>query len=295
MLRITIGVLCVIASIEQTQRAAAAPPRMWLSAEKAQKLEFKQDRARLDAIDPANKDDLKLAASEIERKWAHHDADLYAALMVTACQQLSKGLPDPNTYAVVRGYAVSALDRSNAIPISLVHQLTGILLNDSAWISKQDWQSNRKEDALHCLSLLHEVRATVIKEYDFNDVPMLNVGLPPGARVNFVSGMDPNDIEDPQVRSQYSAAVEKNNRHIEEFSTQRELHDLDKQFGRQIVQFLIVAYSSPPYDLKELQASLKGSALTGDERKQVLDAVKARIPSASASKPAATEASPKKR
>ena len=87
------------------------------------------------------------------------------------------------------------------------------------------------------------------------------------------SGMSPESIKDPQLRAEYEAALEANQKKIERYTEQNRLHNWLKRFPRHAEPYIINAYSKAPFNLEELKQYLDKYIADEKTRKRILDAV----------------------
>ncbi len=78
-------------------------------------------------------------------------------------------------------------------------------------------------------------------DFNFNDLPELNV--PPPERANSISGVDPKEIEDPELRKEYELAIEKNRIKTENFNYQKTLVDLENMYRPQLISYFKQNYA----------------------------------------------------
>lgn len=104
-----------------------------IKASEAEKQEYKQERARIEALrksfkpGPVNDlEEYEKFVDEIQKRWKNRKKEHYGRLMLEICKPLSSGrLKGDRRYEVARKYALSALADANDIPIETELELTG--------------------------------------------------------------------------------------------------------------------------------------------------------------------------
>jgi hypothetical protein len=135
----------------------------------------------------------------------------------------------------------------------------------------QEWTQQRKEDIQIRLHAWKRLTDAIDPTWDPNDLPLLNVPLPSGAEG--MTGMSPKDINDPALRAKYEAAIEKNKQKAEKYSEQSKLRDWLKRFPKRAEEYIIQAYSKPPFDVEELKQYLDKYIADTKTKARILDAV----------------------
>src|SRR4030065_594211 len=184
-----------------------------------EKQEYEQELNRIKSLrksfkpGPVNDiNEYKKSADQIQDKWSQKNKEYYARLMWELCKPLSSGrFNNERQYNVAREYALSALAKPNEISLEIELELIGHVMTDMITPRSptgQDWIQRRMKDVevrLHAWKRLTDV---VDPNWDPNDMPFINVPLPPG--VEGISGMSPKSIKDPKLRAEYEASIEKN-------------------------------------------------------------------------------------
>ena len=105
-----------------------------------------------------------------------------------------------------------------------------------------------------------------------NDEPFLNIPLPEG--ISGEAGMAPEHIKDPNRRAEYEAAIEKNRQKAERYGEQYKLRNWLKRFPKRAEEYIIQAYSKPPFDVEELKQYLDKYISDTKTKTGIIDAVK---------------------
>jgi hypothetical protein len=114
--------------------------------------------------------------------------------------------------------------------------------------------------------------ALVDPNFDFTDRPVLHVPTPPGT--GLPSGVAPNAITDPKLRSEYEMAIARNRAKTQRYNEQSWLKLNAEAFFRTAERYLLNAYSRSPKDPYELERLLKEYMIDPRVVERLLDAVK---------------------
>lgn len=199
---------------------------------------------------------LEKAAKRIQTRWKDQNADHYSALILDVCQTMTTlRVTGSRTSELLQGYAMQALKEADKIPlyteISLVLYLIPNAASSLAEHKKAELRSSKTKLWLHAW---HRLQGEIIVDFDFTDFPLLNVSPPTDA--NMPAGIAPEAIQDPKLRAEYEAAIEKNKQKAVTYNKQYHLRKLHKKFAQQLENYLIAAYSIPPYNIDELKQDL---------------------------------------
>lgn len=230
-----------------------------------EKQEYKQERARIKALretfTPGLTNDFEKYeefADQIQNKWSSKNKEHYARLMLEVCGPLSSGnFKGDRRYELARKYALSALADANNIALETELELTGhvITLMIGPNASKgEDFAQRRKKDVQIRLHAWKRLLDAIDPDWDPNDFPSINV-MPP-METGLPAGVSAETIEDPNLRAEYEASIEKNRQKAEIYRQQYKLRKWLKMFPRYAEPYIIQAYSLPPYDTEELQEFL---------------------------------------
>jgi len=276
---ITISLLVLAClSLVQNITFGASP-----EASEMEKQEYKQELNRIKSLRksfrPRPVNDLKeyeKFADEIQNKWNKKNKEHYARLMLEICGPLSSGdFKGNRPRTLARKYALSVLETPDAVPLTLELELTGhvMTLMCTPYAPKgEDFAQGRKKDVQIRLHAWKRLIDAIDPNWDPNEeiwspnAVGLNMGLPAG-------GIAPEGIKDPKLRAEYEAALQKNRQKIERHSQQRRLHDWLKRFPKRAEQYIIQAYSRPPFNLEELEKYLNQYIADKKIRARIIDAV----------------------
>lgn len=245
-------------------------------------VEYEKDLNLLESF--ANARDLnglEKAGNDIEKKWGQRKEESYFALMLKICDLLNS--IDFNDYgrqsSLIQKYATLALEKSETIPLEIELPLLLHLQEDVDYskgvVKGVEWSKQRSRITKSWLSAWQRLEKEIDKNFDFNDLPERNIAPP--LSTGLPSGIAPEDVEDPKLRAEYEAALAKNKQKAQNYSRQVKLRELDKLFSPRVEQYIISAYSKPPFDLEELKQYLDEYVTDKERSARILDAVKKKM------------------
>jgi hypothetical protein len=248
----------------------------------AEKHEYKQDIVRIESwsksLKPGFTNDLKEyenSINEIQSKWSKKKKEYYARLMWEVCKPLSSGrFSDERQYDVARRYALSALVEPNEIPLEIELELIGHVMTDTVTPRApkgQEWANRRKKD----VEVRFHAWKRLIDAIDPNWDPNQELWSPNAVAVSmgFPGTIEPKSIKDPNLRAEYEAAIEINNLKIKRYTEQSRLHKWLERFPKRAEEYIIQAYSKPPFDVEELKQYLDKYIVNTKTKARILDGV----------------------
>lgn len=153
--------------------------------------------------------------------------------------------------------ALDALRQADDIPLPLVVDLIRCVTPIADMRQDEQLSLRRQLVELHAHAL-QRLKAEYNPQYDFSDLPLLNLMPPYCPGILVFSGMSPDAIPDPKVRAEYQANIEKNGRHTREFNVQFELRKLASWYPEYVEQTIVAHYTmQEPRDLAELRGLLE--------------------------------------
>jgi hypothetical protein len=257
-----------------------------LKDSEAKKQEYEQDMVRVESLSkslkPGFTNDLKdyeKAIDEIQSKWRKKNRELYSRLMWEACKPLSSGrFNDERQYDVARRYALLALEEPNEIPLEVELELTGHVMTDTVTPrapTGQEWSHRRKQD----VEVKFHAWKRLIDAIDPNWDPNEEI-LSPNAvatSMGFPGTIAPESINDPKLRAEYEAAIQRNREKIKRYTEQSRLHKWLKRFPKTAEEYIVDAYSKPPFNLKELHQYFKKYIIDEKTQVRILDVVRLKM------------------
>jgi len=252
-------------------------------ASEMEKQEYKQDRQRIRALrksfTPGPTNDLKeyeKFADGIQSKWSRRNREYYARLILEVSGPITSGYFKGNRrYQLARKYALLAVVEPNEISLETELNLIGhaitLMIGRNA-PKGEKWAQLRKKDVEIRLHAWKRLVDAIDPNWDPNEVRLSPNAV--GALMGLPSGMAPEGIKDPKLRAEYEAALQKNRQKIERHTKQYRLHDWLKRFPKRAENYIIRAYSKPPFNLKELKQYLEKYIADDKTRARILDSVK---------------------
>jgi hypothetical protein len=235
----------------ETSPVLYAPPH-----ESVIKADFDRDLGRLTSVqDRRQLGELKQAAEEIEAAWRARDVQQYAALLNVAADSIASFDSSSAGYALADRYALAALKRgTGVIPLEIEVNLVMRLLQNESYSSGvfADSAEARRAKVQLFLGALQRADGLIDHQFNFDDLPALNVRVP-GVPM---AGMDPNAVEDPQVRAAYKAAIESNSKKAQTRLEQTKLLRLEQRLLRSGEPLIKRLYSNVPGGAEELRGLL---------------------------------------
>ena len=205
-------------------------------------------------------DGLGAFGSGIEEKWASKDLGRYATLVLRTASAMhnSSDQPIEIRYRDAQKIVLRALEKFDRLPVeavvNLLPYLRDVPVDEGNTNSGKMWERQRELNATLWLRAWQRLETETDKNFNPDDVPMMNVsspketGLPPGA--------SPDSISNPQLRQQYERAIARNRQKAEAYNHQYRLRQIMEWFPQKAQTFLINAYSTPPANDAELRVLL---------------------------------------
>ena len=210
---------------------------------------------------------------------ANKARDVSGSLLSVLCVEIARSTvssdSDERKRLLVRRLASVALQETDSSDLfSRLGILDKCLRVDAANRGSitNDWPSMRRLSAQQWLTTWSDLEHEIDDKWAL-DAPENSIRpyIPPG-NIPFVSGMSPEGIKDPDIRTEYEAHLEKNCAISERNRRQQELRKLKTKYEPVIEAYIVRLYSERPPDRKELDELLTNVA---DEalRKRIQDAV----------------------
>jgi hypothetical protein len=248
-----------------------------------EKQEYQRDMARIKAFEKSLKpgpfndlQEYERFADEIHKRWSQKNKENNARLVLELCRGLSSGqFRDHRSYDLARKYALSVLEKPEAVPVEMELELTGHVMTTMSVPGApkgEEFAHRRVEDVEIRLHAWRRLMDSVDPNWDPNELLWspntvgAELGIP-------ISGMSPESVKDPELRAKYEAALQQNQEKIKRHTQQRRLHDSLKWYPKWVEEYAVLTYSEPPYNIEEISALLK--QFMPDERigARILDAV----------------------
>jgi hypothetical protein len=222
--------------------------------------EFLKDSGHIDSLTQSRDLDRMLAfADEIEKKW-ENSIPAKSRLLAKISDSLSSyDFQDERQYVYSVTFAKKVLTRSDVIDVQLEHEMVSKLQSTSAYSSgverPEKWPVDRKERVQLILHLWNRIRNNLDRTFDTTDIrnrPNAKVRVPGP----YTTGVRPEDIKEPVVRTMYEDAIAKNKTKADRFNLQVQLQKLDKTFPVFVERVLVEFYSMGPSDAEDLRRKL---------------------------------------
>lgn len=215
---------------------------------------------------------MEALAKEVEGKYKPEDVDAYTQLMGEITGQLaSLSFGNERQYHLAQEWVMRCLEKGDALPLLEEIRLAPRLRMVLPKTPPEEIAQLRRTKAALFLHTWSRMNKAIDRKFDFSVEPQLNILPPLGAGVP--SGVGPEAIDDPKLRAEYAAALERNRAYGAIFSFQHQLHQAEEGFVRGLEAFLISEYSTPSADVKELGALLEKAGMDKAMCKKILDGV----------------------
>ncbi|MCH8120532.1 MAG: hypothetical protein IIC00_12480 [Planctomycetes bacterium] len=226
-------------------------------------------------------------ADEIQSKWSRRNKEHYARLMLEICGPLSSGdFKGNRPYTLARKYALSVLERPDAVPLTLELELTGhvmTLMCTPYAPEGADFAQRRKKDVQIRFHAWKRLIDAIDPKWNPNDKPFRNVAPP--TETGLPPGISPEVIKNQELRAIYEKAIERNRLKSVRYLEQSRLRDWLKRFPKRAEAYIIQAYSKPPFNLQELKQYLDKYIANKKTKDKILDAVKKNMEKQTPKKP----------
>jgi len=240
--------------------------------------EFFQDYARLENVSQGRDlAHLKKLSAELESKWFTKNREYYGYIILQICGNFrSWDFNDEEQFELEKRYARLALERSytlqenDKIPMEVEFKLLSHIQQSVQYlkhaVKSEDWVNQRSTQAKLYFHAWHRLEKKIDPNWDPNE-PSMSWPRPSGYDGIWFSGMSPESIKDPHIRTVYRADLEEFWRKQKRYTEQRHLRRLQKEYLPILQKHLLRLYSSPLFDSKTLQTE----ALQQDLEKYVKD------------------------
>lgn len=204
--------------------------------------------------------ELERVGDRLHDKWKARDNWRHADVMLKLCQEVGSGpYPRAMKHKLLRKYSLAGLADQAQTPIETLMGLADYVGSDLAGSraaqTSDEWAGQRRADAILRLQVWKRLLASIDPTWNPNDKPLLNVAPP--ASTGLPAGIGPSEVKSPQLRAQYEATIDANNRKAARYHEQYTLRNRQKGFVRRNEEFLVEAYSKPPRRMDELEGLLK--------------------------------------
>lgn len=180
-------------------------------------------------------------AARVE-EWHRSDGPLcYAKISLTIANAFADHSErDDRSRQLERHYAELGLSVADSVPVDLELYLVKHLVpsfETGAGASDETWRM-----AALWAHAWHRIEVETIPNFDFGDLPFINVPLPIGSAG--AAGMAPDAIPDPRQRAEYAAAIQANKKKLETYNTQLMLRRATPDFTASLENFFVKSFRS---------------------------------------------------
>jgi len=196
--------------------------------------------------------------------------------MLEICRPITSGrFNTDERFDIARKYALLALSDPNKIALETDLELAGHVKTPMFGPhAPKDLEltDQRKKDVEVRLHAWKRLIDAIDPNWDPNEVLWSPNAV--AVSMGFPGAIEPESINDPILRAAYEAAMERNKQKIERHTKQYRLRDWLNRFPKRAEEYIIRAYSKPPFDLEELKQYLEKYAVDPKTRARILDAVR---------------------
>jgi uncharacterized membrane protein YdfJ with MMPL/SSD domain len=153
----------------------------------------------------------------------------------------------------------------------IIDSLKGNSLYSSQISVGNEWVETRELEARLILKMMRAIRRQIDQDFDPADVPQGSI-IPP-VETGFSSAVDPQLIEDQELREAYERAIIENNKKAEAYAKQHRLHTRGGRFFSKSEEYLAIAYSQPPPHRDELTQLLQEEQVDEETSARVLSKI----------------------
>ena len=137
------------------------------------------------------------------------------------------------------------------------------------WSNDENFEIQRKSITQKWLNAWSKLETDLDPNFDFEDVPMLNIAPPEGS--GMPAGVDPKEIGDPKLRAEYEQMIEENARKAANYQQQLGLRELAKNYRSSMLAYFSANYTREQFrEVRTLvESMLRESAL----KKEIYEAL----------------------
>ncbi len=244
--------------------------------------DYEQDLRLLQSFrETKNIDGLENFVEEIEKKWYSMDKARYFNLVLNTCTLLSSyAFKDYHReISLLQKYAILVLKKSDEMPLGMELKLLLLLPEPPGYpyaeIREEAWPKQRAYRTMLYLHGQQRLHKEIDPDFDFDDMPKRNIAPPLGTSSG--SGVAPEHINDPTLRAEYEAAIAQNAQKASIYNWQHKLRQLERMFSPKAEQYIVQAYSTPPFNIEELEQLLETHNIGEENKLKILDSVRKRM------------------
>lgn len=273
-------VILLAVPVPSAPRQAVEPP--------AAAQEYQQDIASLNAIGDTTgavpSDDLAHLAAVtdgLKEKWKPRDVQKYLGVLSEACDDLSRYDTDPanraQAQALAEGYAREGLAVPGSLPLTMkadfVAHLNDVTDGVASRLSPEEWRQLRREHAKLWLTTWLDISRNYDPDFSFvGTEPYLPDQKYLRPRTFIINGsINPDDITNAREKARWVNGWKRYYAGVDRAGSNEQTGRLLGFFAPRAMRYLILAYSTAPFDEKELAHFLRFS-LPDDAHKKEFQA-----------------------
>jgi hypothetical protein len=221
-------------------------------------------------------DSLRKMAQDIKEALPESSYE-YSKLVYEICSRINSApMKNKKHMAFVQSLAISTVNSKKG-PVDLSVRIAGFIQIDfghaESDFGTNGWAESRRKAMGTILGAYSRLEKEVDRKFDFKDTPYVNIA-PPGGK--YPSGISPTAIEEPEIRKLYELALEANSNKIKEHNRQRDLHELEIQYLRNIEINTVRAYSIEPMNIQEVKADFTEHGIPRDLTNRIVQKLEER-------------------
>ena len=206
----------------------------------------------------------------------HQETGMF--LLSELCKSLnSEDFGDPRSALYARQCAKAVLGSGDTASVDVDLDMLKILQEIEEYrlgVVKNDmWPKDRDERVNYLVYFAKRLKRDYDPQFDFKSIESIPRGNVCPHAANYLCGISPDSIKEPDVRANYISEIEKNRQKASQFNMQLEIHRIMSRFDNFVDRFLIGMYSQPPYDSAGLVRSMDRLDILGDRRTVITSAV----------------------
>jgi hypothetical protein len=172
----------------------------------------------------------------------------------------------------------TVVEFDDQLPVTLRVQLVRHIRLDYPYHREKlrgaEWVTIRRDRVRLWLKAFMHLEKAINREFDFRDLPRANLS-PPGNK--YRSGVSPESINEPDIREQYVKLLKANTEKSKRYALQRELHDLEKAYLRELELNVVRAYSFEPISVEEIRENFGEFGVPEELTARVIKQLEARL------------------
>lgn len=192
-------------------------------------------------------------------------------LLGEICKALaSYDFQDSRQYILSVELAKDVLKDADRLPVVLHYEMVARLQSPLGYklglAPISAWERDRKERAEELARLWSRIDNSIDRSFDFRDPKNVPIGNVPVPGSGYLPGTLPKNIKEKEIRSQYLAAIEANNKKAGIYNDQVVLHRLESKFSEFAETYILNLYSEGPPSLVEVDDLFRRVGITSADQ-----------------------------